>query len=35
MYRLLGGLYARLGAGNRTEALLLAERWGLLQEEDR
>ena len=32
MYRLLGGLYRRLGARNRTEALLLAERWGLLQE---
>jgi DNA-binding NarL/FixJ family response regulator len=31
MYRLLGGVYARLGAGNRTEALLLAERWGLLE----
>jgi DNA-binding NarL/FixJ family response regulator len=31
MYRLLGGVYARLGASNRTEALLLAERWGLLE----
>jgi DNA-binding NarL/FixJ family response regulator len=31
MYRLLGGLYRRLGARNRTEALLLAERWGLLR----
>lgn len=30
MYRLLAGLYARLGASGRTEALLLAERWGLL-----
>jgi DNA-binding NarL/FixJ family response regulator len=35
MYRLLGSLYSRLGASNRTEALLLAERWGLLQEEPR
>ena len=35
MYRLLGSLYSRLGASNRTEALILAERWGLLQEEDR
>jgi DNA-binding NarL/FixJ family response regulator len=33
MYRLLGAVYARLGAGNRTEALLLAERWGLLEGE--
>lgn len=33
MYRLLSGVYARLGATNRTEALLLAERWGLLDEE--
>ena len=32
MYRLLAGLYARLGASSRTEALLLAERWGLLDE---
>jgi DNA-binding NarL/FixJ family response regulator len=31
MYRLLGSVYTRLGANNRTEALLLAERWGLLQ----
>jgi DNA-binding NarL/FixJ family response regulator len=31
MYRLLGALYRRLGAANRTEALLLAERWGMLQ----
>jgi len=30
MYRLLGGLYRRLGATNRTEALLRADRWGLL-----
>jgi DNA-binding NarL/FixJ family response regulator len=35
MYRLLGALYSRLGASNRTEALLLAERSGLLQEADR
>jgi DNA-binding NarL/FixJ family response regulator len=35
MYRLLGALYSRLGASNRTEALILAERWGLLQEGDR
>jgi DNA-binding CsgD family transcriptional regulator len=33
MYRLLGGLYGRLGASNRTEALLLAERWGMLQDQ--
>jgi DNA-binding NarL/FixJ family response regulator len=33
MYRLLSAVYARLGATNRTEALLLAERWGLLDEE--
>ena len=32
MYRLLAGLYARLGASSRTEALLLAERWGLLDD---
>lgn len=30
MYRLLGSLYSRLGAENRTEALLRADRWGLL-----
>lgn len=30
MYRVLGGLYARLGAANRTDALLRADRWGLL-----
>ena len=35
MYRLLSAVYARLGATNRTEALLLAERWGLLDEETR
>ncbi len=35
MYRLLAAVYARLGATNRTEALLLAERWGLLDEESR
>lgn len=35
MYRLLSAVYARLGATNRTEALLLAERWGLLDEEVR
>ncbi len=33
MYRLLSGVYVRLGATSRTEALLLAERWGLLHEE--
>jgi DNA-binding NarL/FixJ family response regulator len=30
MYRVLGNLYGRLGAANRTEALLRADRWGLL-----
>jgi len=35
MYRLLSAVYGRLGATNRTEALLLAERWGLLDEEAR
>ena len=30
MYRLLRKLYTRLGAQSRTEALLQAERWGLL-----
>lgn len=30
MYRVLSNLYGRLGAGNRTEALLRADRWGLL-----
>jgi DNA-binding NarL/FixJ family response regulator len=34
MYRLLSGVYSRLGAANRTEALLLAERYGLLDEEN-
>lgn len=33
MYRLLSGVYGRLGASGRTEALLLAERWGLLSED--
>lgn len=32
MYRLLNGLYARLGATNRTEALLRAQRTGLLDD---
>ncbi len=32
MYRLLRRLYTRLGASGRTEALLLAERWGLLDD---
>ncbi|HEX8630188.1 MAG TPA: hypothetical protein VF755_18680, partial [Catenuloplanes sp.] len=30
MYRVLASLYARLGADNRTGALLHADRWGLL-----
>lgn len=30
MYRLLAKLYTRLAATGRTEALLAAERWGLL-----
>lgn len=30
MYRVLANLYARLGADNRTGALLHADRWGLL-----
>ena len=30
LYRRLGALYARLGAGGKTEALLRAERAGLL-----
>jgi DNA-binding CsgD family transcriptional regulator len=30
MYRKLGGVYARLGASNRSEALELARRRGLL-----
>ena len=33
MYRLLSALYARLGVTTRTEALLRADRWGLLQEQ--
>ena len=33
MYRLLTGTYQRLGARNRTDALLLAERFDLLKEE--
>jgi DNA-binding NarL/FixJ family response regulator len=33
MYRLLADVYARLGASNRTEALLFADRWGLLERE--
>ncbi len=32
MYRLLSKLYTRLGAANRTEALLRAERWGMLDD---
>lgn len=32
MYRLLRALYTRMGAGGRTEALLQAERWGLLDD---
>ena len=34
MYRRLAGLYSRLGAANRTGALVLAERWGLLAREE-
>ena len=30
MYRLLAGVYARLGTANRTQALLRAQEWGLL-----
>jgi DNA-binding NarL/FixJ family response regulator len=33
MYRLLATLYVRLGAANRTEALLVAQRHGLLDQE--
>lgn len=33
MYRLLSSVYRQLGAQNRTEALLLAQRFGLLGEE--
>ena len=32
MYRALNELYARLGASGRTQALLAAQRWGLLDE---
>lgn len=32
MYRLLSALYARLGVTTRTEALLRADRWGLLRQ---
>lgn len=32
MYRLLNGVYARLGATNRTDALLRAQRHGLLDD---
>ncbi len=32
MYRLLNGVYSRLGATNRTEALLRAQRHGLLDD---
>ena len=31
MYRLLRRLYERMGARNRTEAVVLAARWGLLR----
>ncbi len=34
MYRRLSNLYSRLGAANRTGALVLAERWGLLAREE-
>ena len=34
MYRRLASLYSRLGAANRTGALVLAERWGLLAREE-
>ena len=34
MYRRLSGVYLRLGAHTRTEALLLAERFGLLDERE-
>ena len=33
MFRLLHALYLRMGARNRTEALVMATRWGLLEEE--
>ena len=32
VYRRLAALYSRLGAGDRTEALLAAHRWGLLSD---
>lgn len=32
MFRLLGHLYRRMGVANRTEALVTAARWGLLEE---
>src|SRR5215212_3077932 len=32
MYRLLSALYSRLGVTTRTEALLRADRWGLLRQ---
>jgi DNA-binding NarL/FixJ family response regulator len=31
MYRLLHSLYGRMGVSNRTEAILQAHRWGLLE----
>ena len=34
MYRLLARLYARLGTSSRTEALLRAQQWRLLDDED-
>jgi len=34
MYRRLSSLYSRLGATNRTGALVLSERWGLLDREE-
>jgi DNA-binding CsgD family transcriptional regulator len=33
LYRLLHGLYGRMRVSNRTEAILQASRWGLLEEE--
>jgi DNA-binding CsgD family transcriptional regulator len=33
IHRLLAGIYRRLGASNRTDALLRAERWGLLDDD--
>lgn len=32
LYRLLHGLYGRMRVSNRTEAILQASRWGLLDE---